>query len=49
MKIEINHFINYDYPNEVEKTVKTWSILGVVIIRKVYHYPKLQNYDVVNL
>lgn len=49
MKIEITHHLNPDFPNGVEKTVKTWKLFGVVMKTKTYNYPKLENYDVVTL
>lgn len=48
MKIEVNHHLNADYPNGVEKTVKTWKLFGIVIKQKTYHYPKLNSYEVVS-
>lgn len=47
MNIEVKHHLNAEYPNGIEKTVKTWKLFGVVIKRKTYHYPKLKNYEVV--
>jgi len=48
MKIELTHYLNFEYPNGVEKTVKTWSLFGFILKTKIYNYPKLKTYDVVN-
>lgn len=45
MKIEITH---YDDGRRVIRTEKVVKILGIRILRKVYHYPKIEMYEVVS-
>lgn len=47
MNIEVKHHLNPEFPNGIEKTVKTWKLFGVTIIKKIYNYPKAKHYDVI--
>lgn len=47
MKITVKHHLNPNYPNGIEKTVKTWRLFGFVLKQKTFHYPKLKEYEVV--
>lgn len=49
MKVEIKHYLDRAYPNGISKTEKTWKILGIVVKRKIYNYPKIQFYDCVTM
>lgn len=49
MKIIIKHHISLDHPNNVSHTEKLWVLFGLVLKRKVYHYPKLKSYEVVTM
>lgn len=46
MKIETKHYLDDSYPNMVSRTEKVWKILGIVVKRKIYHYPKKANSEV---
>lgn len=48
MKIEIKHYIDLTYAGNVSRTEKVWKLFGIVVKRKIYHYPKASTYDVVN-
>lgn len=45
MRIEITH---YDNGKRVVRTEKVVKLLGITILRKVYHYPEIEAYEVVN-
>lgn len=46
MKVETKHFLDDSYPNGVSRTEKVWELFGIVVKRKVYHYTKTENSDV---
>lgn len=48
MKIEIKHYQDASYFGSVSRTEKTWKLFGIIIKRKIYYYPKSENYSVVN-
>lgn len=49
MKVTISHVLNIEYPNYIEKTIKEIRVLGILIYKKEYYYPKLKEYEVVNI
>lgn len=46
MKKEVLHHLDTTYPMGISKTEKIYKLFGLVVYRKVYHYPKLSYYEI---
>ncbi len=47
MKIEVIHYENSEHPNVVYKTERCYKLFGIVVLRKIIHYPKSKQANVV--
>jgi hypothetical protein len=44
IKVEITHEIDKSHPNGVKSSTKKIRLLGIVIYKKIHHYPECEEY-----
>ena len=45
-KIELTHVVDISYPTNISESIKTYKFLGIVVARRVHHYPRVYKYEI---